>query len=151
MERDKLILKFIKKVRRQLCSNIFFKGFFYSLAAGMIAWGVFNTIALFVPFYSAILFGLGAFVICLIAGCIISTRFYPSMERSTIIMDRLGLKERLTTSYGLKGKDDLVSRIQKDDTIRHIQKINIKKTFPFRLRKRFLAILFSSTKGNQKV
>ena len=79
MSQDHIILQFIKKVHRRLCRNIFAETMLWALFAGMTAWGIFNLIALFVPFYAAIFYGLLAFVICQIIGVFVAIKRYPNM------------------------------------------------------------------------
>ena len=115
MSQDQYILKFIKKVRKRLCRNLFIQTMLWSLAMGMLLWGIFNFIALFVPFYRAVLYGFLAFILCQIAGIIVAVKRYPGMRSTTLQIDSKGLKERVTTAYELSGKNDLCSQLQKND------------------------------------
>ncbi|MBQ3036211.1 MAG: hypothetical protein IJD31_04695, partial [Lachnospiraceae bacterium] len=101
MSQDHIILHFIKKVRRRLCRNVFISTMLWALFAGMAAWGVFNLIALFVPFYAAVLYGFLAFIVCIIAGVIVAVRRYPNLKSTALKIDGKGLKERVTTAYEL--------------------------------------------------
>ena len=144
MEKDQLIFRFIKKVRRRLCRHVWLKTMLWALFAGILAWGVFNTIALFVPFYGAVLYGLGALVLSLIVGCVVARFRYPNIRKTTLQIDAKGLKERVTTSYGLKGKTDFYSELQKKDTIDKIQRVHIRKSFPLRIKRRVYFALFAA-------
>ena len=81
MGRDQLILKFVKRTRRRLCFQTFLKWFLIGATAGFAVWGIMNTIALFVPFYGAIFYGFLAFLVVMIAGCILSVRFFPNIRQ----------------------------------------------------------------------
>lgn len=142
MEKDRVISSFIKKVRKRLCRNIWVQSMLWAFLAGMLVWGIFNLIALFIPFYGAPLYGLLGFVITLVAGWIVAVKRYPNMRRTTLQIDSKGLKERVTTSYELAGKTDFYSELQKSDTIKRIQGIHIRKSFPLMVRKRVYAFLF---------
>ena len=142
MGKDQLILQFVKRVRKRLCFQTFFKWFLYAASAGLIVWGIMNTISCFVPFYGAVLYGFFAFLIIMIAGSLISIRFFPNLRQTAFRVDATGLKERVTTSMDLKGKDDVCSTIVKDDTIRHINNYPTKQFFPTKVSKRMLLILF---------
>ena len=144
MSQDHIILQFIKKVRARLCRNVFVQTMLWALFAGMTAWGIFNFIALFVPFYAAVWYGFLAFLLIQIAGIIVAVRRYPNMRSTTIQIDSKGLKERVTTAYELSGRNDLCSVLQKDDTIRNIQGMHIRKSFPLRIRKRMYFLLFGA-------
>lgn len=144
MEKDRQILAFIKKVRKRLCKNVWIRTMLWALFAGIVLWGIFNTIALFVPFYEAILYGLGAFLLALIVGWIWAGRLYPNLRRTTLQIDAKGLKERVTTSYELAGKTDFYSEMQKKDTLQKIQHIHIRKLFPVNVKKRVYFALFAA-------
>ncbi len=144
MSQDHIILQFIKKVRRRLCRNVFVQTMLWALFAGMTAWGIFNFIALFVPFYAAVFYGFLAFIVCQVAGIIVAVRRYPSVKSTTLHIDSKGLKERVTTAYELSGKNDVCSQLQKRDTIEKINGMHIRKSFPLRIRKRMYFILFAA-------
>jgi len=120
MSRDQLILGFVKRIRKRLCGQTFLKWTVLAAATGLFVWGIFNTVALFVPFYNAILYGFIAFAVVLIAGMIYSIHFFPNVKETALRVDATGLKERVTTSLDLSGKDDVCSTIVKDDTLRYI-------------------------------
>lgn len=50
----------------------------------------------------------------------------PSYKETAILLDSFGLKERTLTSLELKGKDYLVARIQKEDTIKLLENEDLK-------------------------
>ena len=106
MSKDTLILQFVKRIRKRICVQTFFKWFIAAMAAGLAVWGILNTIALFVPFYGALLWGFLAFVVVLIAGSLVSIRFFPGLKETALRVDSTGLKERVTTSLDLAGKED---------------------------------------------
>ena len=139
---DKYILQFVKGVRSRLCRQTFIKWFLMAAAAGLFVWGVFNTVALIIPFHGAILYGLGAFVIVLIVGSLMSIRHFPNVKEAAFQVDATGLKERVTTSLDLSGNEDGFSNIVKEDTIRRIRNYPTKKFFPTRVSRRLLLVLF---------
>ena len=136
MSKDQLIIQFVKRVRKRLCFQTFFRWLLYACAAGMVVWGIMNTIALFVPFYGAIFYGFLAFILVMIAGGIYSIHLFPNIRQTALRVDSMGLKERVTTSLELSGKHDVCSTIVKDDTIRHIQNYPTKQFFPTRIPRR---------------
>ena len=144
MSQDHIILQFIKKVRRRLCRNIFATTMLWALFAGMTAWGIFHLIALFVPFYAAVMYGFLAFLLCLVMGVIVAIKRYPNLKSAALTVDSKGLKERVTTSYELSGKNDVCSQLQKNDTLERIRGLNIRKTFPLKVKKRVYLLLFSA-------
>ena len=106
----------------------------------MVTWGVFHLIALFVPFYAAVLYGFLAFIVCITIGVIVAVRRYPDLKSTALQIDGKGLKERVTTAYELSGKNDICSQLQKNDTLEKIRGINIRKSFPFKIKKRMYNI-----------
>ena len=144
MSQDHIILQFIKKVRRRLCRNIFWTTILWALFIGMTMWGVFHHIALFVPFYAAVLYGFLTFIICIIGGIVIAVRRYPNLKSTALQIDSKGLKERVTTAYELSGRNDICSQLQKNDTLDKIRGINIRKSFPLKIKKRVYLFLFAA-------
>ena len=136
MEKDRQILGFIKKARKRLCRNIRVKIMLWALCIGILLWGILNTVALFVPFYGAMIYGFSAFVLSLLCGYIFARSKYPNLRRTSLTIDAKGLKERVTTSYELAGKTDFFSELQKSDTLARIRKIQVNKLFPLKLNKR---------------
>ena len=144
MEQDTKILAFIKKAKKRIRRQKFWRVFCIALIAGMIIWGLINTVALFIPIYKAILIGMGAMIVCVIAGIIAGPFFAPSIEQTAKMIDGKGFKERVSTAYELKGKDDFYSNLHKRDTCSQIQNVSMKKLFPGKLSKKVMIIMFAS-------
>nr|MCR4686030.1 hypothetical protein [Lachnospiraceae bacterium] len=144
MDIDAVILQFIKKVRKRICSDITGKAIILGIAVGFLIWGIFNFIALFVPFYGAVWYGLAAGIVVGILIPILSPIRYPSIKETGHKIDNLGLKERVTTSLYLSGRHDDMSMLQKNNTLSFIQKVNVKKAFPRKLNKKLLLFLLAT-------
>ena len=144
MEIDKRIEQIVKSARKRLCKIKFYKALLLFLIIGLVVWGIFQTIALIVPFYSASLVGIAACMVIIVAGIIITIVRYPSMKEAALKLDSKGFNERVTTSMQLKGKQDVFSTIQKNDTIAKTNGISMRKIFPLRINKLLFLFLFLS-------
>ena len=144
MEIDKRIEQIVKSARKRLCKIKFYKALLLFLIIGLCVWGIFQTIALIVPFYSAPLVGIAACMAIIVAGIVITIIRYPSMKEAALKLDSKGFNERVTTSMQLKGKQDVFSTIQKNDTIAKTNGISMRKIFPLRINKLLFLFLFLS-------
>ena len=137
-EKDRVILRFVDRVRLRLNRDCLWKYFLISAVAGLGVWTLINSVALIRPIYGAVLYGAVACGIILLAGMICAVIKFPDRKRAALAADSKGLKERVTTALELMGDDDIFSKIQKDDTIKAIRLFDIKKNFPFILRGKWL-------------
>ena len=144
MEADKLIEKVVKNARKRLCRIKFYKGLLLFLIIGLSLWGLMQLISLIVPFYSATIIGISLCIVTIIVGIIITVVRYPSMKEAALKLDSKGFKERVTTSMELKGKKDIFSTMQKNDTLEKTAGISMRKIFPMRINKLLFLFLFLS-------
>ena len=125
-EEDKNIRRFIDKARRRWSAGIFIRALLAGLSFGLAGGALVNICALFIPFYYA-----GAISVILVlsgitGGIIYGAVHSPDRHRSALLTDELGLEERLVTSLELSGRDDMLSVLQKEDTLQAIASFNIK-------------------------
>ena len=145
MEADKLIEKVVKNARKRLCKIKFYKGLLLFLIIGLSLWGLMQLISLIVPFYSATIIGIILCIVTLIVGIIITVVRYPSMKEAALKLDSKGFKERVTTSMELRGKKDIFSTMQKNDTLEKTAGISMRKIFPMKINKLLFLFLFLSS------
>ena len=119
-QNDIQIVKFIKRVRKRMTEQSVLRMGAWGAAAGFGLAVVFSIIALFVPWYYAPLFAIISAGTGILAGIIIGIVRRPDMKTAALKLDAHGFHERLITSYELIGKDDSVSRMQKQDTVGRI-------------------------------
>ncbi len=131
---DIQIKKFIKKVRRRMTEQKVLQYAGIGILAGFFVAVICSVIALFVPWYYATICGVAAVLLGLVAGCIIGFIRRPAMEAAALQLDAHGFQERLITAYGLRGKEDIYSNMQKQDTIKRISAFSIRNTFPLKIR-----------------
>ena len=145
MEADKLIEKVVKNARKRLCKIKFYKGLLLFLIIGLSLWGLMQLISLIVPFYSATIIGIILCAVTLVVGIIITVVRYPSMKEAALKLDSKGFKERVTTSMELRGKKDIFSTMQKNDTLEKTAGISMRKIFPMKINKLLFLFLFLSS------
>ena len=152
MEIDKRIDKLIKNARKRLCRIKFYKGLLLAVIIGLAIWGIMQTISLFVPFYGAPIVGILLCMATIIIGVIITILRYPSKREAALMFDSKGFNERVITSMELKGKHDIFSSMQKEDTLQKTATVSMRKVFPMRINKflflfLFLGLMFVITTG----
>ena len=128
-EKDRLILQFIKKVKNRLQGISMWKYMLMSVVFGLVIWALVNAVALVFPVYAAVLYGAIVCLLVMVAGAIVAVLHFPTKKQAALAADSKGLKERVTTAYELMGRDDIFSRIQKDDTVKAIKGFDIKKRY----------------------
>ena len=120
-EKDRLILQFIKKVKNRLQGISMWKYMLMSAVTGLVIWALINAVALIFPVYGAVFYGAIVCMLVLVAGAIVAVLHFPTKKQAALAADSKGLKERVTTAYELMGREDIFSRIQKDDTVKAIK------------------------------
>ena len=138
---DTRITKFIKKVQKRITEQIVLRFAGYGIAGGLFVAVICSVIALFVPWYYAPLYAVGAVVIGGLSGLCVGIRKHPDMERAALMLDAHGFHERLITSYGLLGRQDIYSHLQKQDTVSRLNSFEIRKVFPIKFRWQMLLAL----------
>jgi len=123
---DRKIIELLKPLRVKLYIGNLIKYVVYSLIlCGVISFGLIVT-SRFIPIsflWNKILI----FIVFFIAlGIIYSLIRNPSYEETAILVDSLGLKERVVTSLELKGIDSGIARLQKEDTISRLKEDDFK-------------------------
>ncbi|MBQ8148329.1 MAG: hypothetical protein IJ040_06025 [Lachnospiraceae bacterium] len=130
---DSQIVKFIKRVRSRMTEQ---KILFFGIWGAMGGFGlavIFSVIALFVPWYYAPVFAIAGALLGILVGIVLGIIRKPNMTEAALGLDAHGFHERLITSYGLIGKEDVYSQVQKQDTLRRLGAFQIRKTFPLKV------------------
>lgn len=130
-EQEKEIERFLKKGQKRICSNLFLKSMFSYLSIGFAIGIVMNLISLCVPFYGAIAISVGIIIGILVIGSLITILRFPNQRETALIIDKTGFQERLITSLELKGKQDVLSELQKESTIHVIHNVVLKEQIPY--------------------
>lgn len=128
---DKRIHKLLRQVRkRQLVQKeIFCLSIYLAVAAGLAF--ALNLAAISYPIYQAAAYGWYLLGASLLLSCIHTFACWPSEKAAAACADSAGLQERCTTSVELYGKEDELSLLQKQDTLRHLEKLDAKRALPY--------------------
>ena len=138
---DSQILKFIKRVRKRMTEQNILRFGSYGIIGGFGIAVICSLIALFVPWYYAVLVSLLAVAAGVAAGIVFGILRRPDLKKAALALDAHGFHERLITSYELAGKEDPLSLMQKQDTVRRIGNFQIRKVFPLNIRWQILTAM----------
>lgn len=131
---DRQIDKFIAKVRARLRELAIINRLLCFTSIGLGIALVFSIVSIFVPFYYAIWLATGAVLLALFIGIILGIKNTPSKVKSALLVDAKGHKEKVTTAYELKGRQDAFSLLQKRDAKKVIDNFAIRKEFPIKVK-----------------
>lgn len=136
------IPQFLKKIRhRVLQRRLLCRMGMFGLVGACLC-GLCNLIALWIPFYRGEWIGFGLFVVSLLCACIYTLFTWPREKETAEIADAIGGKERFTTYLEHREKQDLMSRLQREDTKKQIAVIPWKQRLPLVLpRRTYLGML----------
>lgn len=139
---EKKLRAFLGKAKFRLFRQIFLRIFsryaFFGVAASLIV----SVVELFVPLYYAGLLEILFLLFAVIGALIHCLVIFPSDMGAARYVDSTGLKERLTTSVELFGRDDELSVLQRADTLDNVKDFSFKYRLPFCWYwKRYIAVL----------
>lgn len=144
---DQEIARFVTRVRRRQREVLIVNYGVAGLAAGFLAAFVMSGISLAVPFYYAVPAGMTGIVIALVASIIAAVVKTPGMEKSALMADEKGLRERVITAFSLRGRTDGFSMLQKRNAAAIISRFSVEKAFPLSVDKKTAALLILTVIG----
>ena len=127
---DQKIRHFVYKVRSRLRERKIINCFINAAGIGLDLGIFLSVISLFVSFYYAIPLAVGMVVLSSIAGIVMGVRRTPTPMEAALMADAKGHKEKLSTAFYLRGKEDSFSMLQKKDAVRITESFQIRKEFP---------------------
>lgn len=141
---EKEMLLFIKKVRRRYVAQLLF---LYGIIMSCIGLGIgtlINIMACFIPIYRSFFISVLFSMIVTLGGILCYGVFhFPNKKKMALVIDKRGLKERLTTSLELMEQSNPLDQsklslkeLQLKDTIKAIRSFPIKERFPVRFPKK---------------
>ena len=130
---DNRIRQFVYKVRSRLREQKIINCLINAAGIGLGVGILLSVISLFVPFYYAVPLAVGIVVFSFIAGIVMGIRRTPTPMESALIADAKGHKEKLSTAFYLRGKEDSFSMLQKRDAVRITESFQIRKEFPLQI------------------
>lgn len=139
---DLKIKQFVYRVRARLKEQQIITNLIKYVGIGLFAGILLSFISMVIPFYYAVPAAAGIIIIFFVLGIIIGIRKTPSPMEAALLADARGHKEKISTAFFLKGKDDPFSNLQKKDALQIIERFQIRREFPIRLQwKRVLLML----------
>lgn len=131
-QEEQEIQGFLKQLRKRLMLQ---RSLWYLALYGLIG-AVFallcNLLSLWIPLYAGEWIGFAGFGVFLLLGTIHWLCRMPKEQQTALLGDQAGLEERLTTSLEGRGKSDLMSRLQRQDTVEQIRGFRIAERLPLR-------------------
>lgn len=131
-QEEQEIRGFLKQLRKQLMLQ---RSLWYLALYGLIG-AVFallcNLLSLWIPIYGGEWIGFAGCLVFLLFGSIHWLCRLPKEQQAAVLGDQAGLEERLTTSLEGRGKSDLMSRLQRRDTVEQIRGFRIAERLPLR-------------------
>ena len=121
--------KILKKTKGIITRNTLFKYMIIGGIIGSTLGAVVSILALFLPIYNDVIYSIILLIVGFAGGIIFGVIKRPSMIKAAKSLDKLGLSERIITAYENRAEEDAFSIVQREDALRLVQQINIKKSF----------------------
>jgi len=110
---DLKIKQFVYRVRARLREGQIITSLVKYVGIGLFAGIILSFMSMVIPFYYAVPAAAGIVIIFFVIGIIMGIRKTPSPMKAALLADARGHKEKISTAFFLKGKDDPVSTLQK--------------------------------------
>lgn len=137
---DRELLKLFRKVRDRIHGNLILNYGIIGTAAALSCSILAALLSRFVPIYAiyskAALGVLAATLLAVIYGAFRT----PKNRQVALKVDSLGLQERTLTAVELIGEQSTFAVLEKQDALKHLKAINLKKALPIRPNKKYLVI-----------
>lgn len=104
---DKKIWSFFRKAKRKVVRNILLQNVILFTIVGLLAGTGIHVLALFLPIYGSLYWGMVAVGVAMALGGIYTLIRCPKNREIALIVDSKGLDEQLVTSMETKGKRGL--------------------------------------------
>lgn len=130
---DLKIKQFVYRVRARLREGQIITSLVKYVGIGLFAGIILSFMSMVIPFYYAVPAAAGIVIIFFVIGIIMGIRKTPSPMKAALLADARGHKEKISTAFFLKGKDDPFSILQKKDALQIIERFQIRREFPIRL------------------
>ncbi len=137
---NRKILKSIRRTRDRMHNSKILDITLKSLFVALCVYLVLAILSRFLPIYNP--YFKGAIIVALISaiGFIASLFMPPKNKAAALLLDDRGLSERVITAYELINDESTMALIQKNDAVKHLDSINIKKEIRIVLPKKIIAL-----------
>lgn len=129
---DIKIKRFVYRVRARLKEQQIITNLIKYAGIGLSVGILLSFLSMVIPFYYAVPAAAGVIIIFFIIGIIMGIRRTPSPMEAALLADARGHKEKISTAFFLKGKEDPFSTLQKRDALQIIERFQIRREFPIR-------------------
>ncbi len=129
---DSRIKRLVQQVRSRLREQCIVDNLIKSVSVGMLLALSVVLIALFQPFYYAILVAAFLLAIAFVVGMVLGVRKSPSMTKVALLVDAKGYQEKISTALYLCGREDAFSVLQKQDALQSLEKFSVRREFPLK-------------------
>lgn len=137
---DKELLQLFRKVRDRIHSNLILNyaiiGAAGALACSVLAAFLSRLIPIYAVYSKAALGVLGAAIIAVVYGAFKT----PGNRQVALKVDSLGLQERTLTAMDLIGEQSTFATLEKQDALKHLKAINLKKAMPIRPNRKYVLL-----------
>lgn len=137
-EKEKQIWEYLKKAGLRIKLQILIDKTLLGVLVGGVLGSLLTLLSLFLPFYEGIFLGLFFLTSGLIGGLVIALFTFPNVKKQALILDSKGLSERVSTSIELMEVNNEYSKLQKEDTLETLKRIDFKKILPIKTNKRLI-------------
>lgn len=137
---DRELLQLFRKVRDRIHSNIILNYAVIGAGAALCCSIAMAILARFVPIYGVYTKALWGIVAVSLAAVVYAAFKTPKNRQVALKVDSLGLQERTLTAVELIGQENVFATLEKEDALRHLKNVNLKKALPIRANRRYLAI-----------
>ena len=134
--KKRYIIGFLRQARKRLSLVLLVDVMLKALVAGFFVGAVINLVALFVPIYGAFAISWIAFLFVCVIGFFYAVVHFPDYKKTALEIDKLGLKERLTTFVEMEkmGLSPEWQKLQTEDTYKAISDFDLKEQVKFTIK-----------------
>ncbi|MGB7605229.1 MAG: hypothetical protein WBL93_07100 [Lutisporaceae bacterium] len=137
---DREILQIFRKIKDRIHSSIILDYSIKATVAALILSVLAALLARLIPIYAVYTKVSVGVLAASLLGVIYGAFKAPSNRKAALKIDGLGLQERTLTAVELIGEQSTFAVLEKEDALRHLKSVNVKKSLPIKPNKRYLTI-----------
>lgn len=137
---DREILQLFRKIKDRIHSSIILDYSIKATAAALIISVLTALLARLIPIYAVYTKVSVGVLAASMLGIIYGAFRTPSNRKTALRIDGLGLQERTLTAVELIGEQSTFAVLEKEDALRYLKSVNIKKSLPIKPNRRYLTI-----------
>lgn len=138
---DLKIKKFVYKIRGRLREQSIIDYLLRFVVMGLSAALITSVISLFVPFYYAVLLATVIVIAAFITGIVLGIKKTPAPMEAALRADAKGYKEKISTAFFLNGREDVFSKLLKDEVGKIADSFVVRKEFPLHISWNYMSVV----------